>query len=732
MSSGDEEYSRSTGEDAKLKKRRIQRACDTCRRKKIRCDGATTPGNKCSNCAAYSYDCTYVEAAKKRGPPKGYVESLEGRLQKMESLLQRLCPDADFTQELGVHMDRETWYSERQALPQLPPPPSPAHPHVPDAPDDPQPPDDVHRLDDDRRFHGRSSGLVLVQAAIDMKREYTGADPTASHPSGAHPSLWGPPDLRPRPADGPADDPVAFDFPPPDLVDALVPLFFVHNNTYLPVLHRPTFDRQYRDRLHERDPAFAHILLLVCAIAARNSHDPRVLRPDVPDRHSAGWKYFDQVRIQRKSLIAPASLFDLQQYALAGIFLQGSAAPYAGWVTVGIGLRVAQDVGAHRKRIDDPTPSVQSELWKRAFWVLVNLDRLGSAALGRPCAIHDEDFDLDPPLEVDDEYWESPSPEDAFVQPTGRPSTVAYFNALIRLDQILSFALRTIYSINKSKILLGFAGEKDWAQNTVVELDTALNQWLETVPEHLRWDLRWDPSNEFSVFFQQSAILYATYYHIQILVHRPFIPRPGKPAPLSFPSLAICTNAARSCSQVLQAHRSKCDPGAAPHLMFYAFTSGLVLLLNIWGTHRPGHAAQRPPDADMPMHDVHMCMQFLKAAENRWPLAGRLWDILCELASAGDFPLPHPSPVAGSKRERDADSPRSATASDYAMAQDAASASASPGAGHAQHVVDGADGIRMGGLEPLYGEYAAGDAARRPAPAPLTHVPLGSDFSFFV
>ena len=30
----------------------------------------------------------------------------------------------------------------------------------------------------DRRFHGKSSGLVLVQAAIDMKREYTGTNVT--------------------------------------------------------------------------------------------------------------------------------------------------------------------------------------------------------------------------------------------------------------------------------------------------------------------------------------------------------------------------------------------------------------------------------------------------------------------------------------------------------------------------------------------------------------------------
>lgn len=53
------------------------------------------------------------------------------------------------------------------------------------------------------------------------------------------------------------------------------------------------------------------------------------------------------------------------------------------------------------------------------------------------------------------------------------------------------------------------------------------------------------------MFFNQSASLYATYYHLQIIVHRPFIPSPRKPTALSFPSLAICTNAARSCIHVL-------------------------------------------------------------------------------------------------------------------------------------------------------------------------------------
>jgi hypothetical protein len=118
------------------------------------------------------------------------------------------------------------------------------------------------------------------------------------------------------------------------------------------------------------------------------------------------------------------------------------------------------------------------------------------------------------------------------------------------------------------------------------------------------------------VFFQQSAILHATYYYIQILVNRPFIPKPGKSTPsppFTYPSLAICTNAACSSGKVFQAFlNNNCDVGSSPFLMYFAFTCGLVLLLSMWGTAKPGDGE---PVAGRV--DVQICMKFLKVAHNR-------------------------------------------------------------------------------------------------------------------
>lgn len=77
--------------------------------------------------------------------------------------------------------------------------------------------------------------------------------------------------------------------------------------------------------------------------------------------------------------------------------------------------------------------------------------------------------------EIDDEHWVIPTqgnsngPLPVPKQPEGVPSQISYFVAYLKLGQILAFALRTIYTINKSKVLLGFVGEQ-WEQHIVSEL----------------------------------------------------------------------------------------------------------------------------------------------------------------------------------------------------------------------------------------------------------------------
>ena len=58
-------------------------------------------------------------------------------------------------------------------------------------------------------------------------------------------------------------------------------------------------------------------------------------------------------------------------------------------------------------------------------------------------------FDLDMPIECDDEYWFPDDREAPFKQPAGTPSTVAYLNCSLKLGQISSYAVRTIVCLGR-------------------------------------------------------------------------------------------------------------------------------------------------------------------------------------------------------------------------------------------------------------------------------------------
>lgn len=107
-------------------------------------------------------------------------------------------------------------------------------------------------------------------------------------------------------------------------------------------------------------------------------------------------------------------------------------------------------------------------------------------------------FDLDLPLEVDDEYWDT---DKTFEQPSNILSRIAAFNHFIKLTQIMAFTVRTMvcvlclrwncisffilkYAVNKSKTYCGIIPTD--RESLVQQLSSALKEWLETLPEHCK------------------------------------------------------------------------------------------------------------------------------------------------------------------------------------------------------------------------------------------------------
>ncbi|BFZ59685.1 Glucose-responsive transcription factor [Saitoella coloradoensis] len=67
------------------KRHKISRACDECRRKKIRCDASTENTHAdCTSCRRSGIKCSFSRVPMKRGPSKGYIKELEDRLGALE------------------------------------------------------------------------------------------------------------------------------------------------------------------------------------------------------------------------------------------------------------------------------------------------------------------------------------------------------------------------------------------------------------------------------------------------------------------------------------------------------------------------------------------------------------------------------------------------------------------------------------------------------------------------
>lgn len=70
------------------KRSKVSRACDECRRKKIKCDATTESGDEiCSNCRRSNVRCLFSRVPQKRGPSKGYIKELADRINSIEGKL---------------------------------------------------------------------------------------------------------------------------------------------------------------------------------------------------------------------------------------------------------------------------------------------------------------------------------------------------------------------------------------------------------------------------------------------------------------------------------------------------------------------------------------------------------------------------------------------------------------------------------------------------------------------
>lgn len=159
------------------KRSKVSRACDACRRKKVRCDGEFSSSSnvvtkKCTNCTKNTETCTFSRVPLKRGPSKGYIRDLEEKLEhttRPRKLLSAAANPSNPSLQSTTD-NKEGLPTQLQPLPypgSHPPAPAPKHvsvhasTHPPSSTSQPQPPNLTSSLGNNAKNQQSSSPIIL-------------------------------------------------------------------------------------------------------------------------------------------------------------------------------------------------------------------------------------------------------------------------------------------------------------------------------------------------------------------------------------------------------------------------------------------------------------------------------------------------------------------------------------------------------------------------------------------
>ncbi|OOQ83053.1 fungal specific transcription factor domain protein [Penicillium brasilianum] len=532
------------GDDANdAKRRRIARACDMCRKKKIKCDGKMP---KCSHCINYKTDCVFTQVEKKRNPPKGakYIEGLENRLGRMESLLRLsglLSEDDNGKTDLGILEKRladrtnvlnaarnankfntpsATQQQSSTSHSTTPRVDSQSSPHTAATSPGSQKESEteVEALSDmmcslvtnncgETRYIGSSSGFsIFSPKGIQWVNEKTGDTSFQDMIASAYVDdnkwmYWKPEifsDIFARRVFKP--------LPPKEEALSLFKDFFENFNCMFPLFHEATFmhlvERQYSRDPYEGSGWWASINVVLAI-----SHRLRVMSNLVPqEEDKKAWLYLkNAMGVLTELTMRNTDLLSVQALLGMSLFLQGTPNPQPAFFLVAAAIRLSHSIGLHKRGSGFGLNPVEVEQRKRVFWVAYCLDKDICLRSGRPPVQDDDDMNVDLPSE-------DPPDNVGHVPLADGRGKFNLFRSLCEFATIESRVYKKLYSAKASKQSDGEL------LNTIGELDKELEDWKDNIPIDYR------PEHEIQAthgpLLIHVVVLHFAYYNCLTTIHR--------------------------------------------------------------------------------------------------------------------------------------------------------------------------------------------------------------------
>lgn len=571
----------------------------------------------CTNCASLGIQCTYKESTRKRGPPKGYIEAIEGRLHRLETLLGSIIQEDDPRSQAILaefNSPLETAYGELVRPRPMRKEPlsgydgdtinqeyggnsSMAYPKVNHTTDS----DDLSNMDSidesgQLRYYGKTSGFYMLRTSkkfedrllhFNLKKDQSGLP---------LPSL----DVDP------------LEMPPKDLSDHLLDLYFKNFYVLLPIVHKKSFMQSL-----DQNQVPPLLLNAMYAVASRVSPDPRVLT-DTSKLETAGDVFFERARILLNLEWDSFKLYTVQSLLLMSSHQNGALRTTRGWLYSGMAIRMSQNLGLHRNCDSWNITAVEKEERKRVFYCCFVVDRLACAMHGRSPIIDDRDYDTPYPSESDQDDI------------SRVPRVIENFYYLIQLCEILGEVIRDLYMV-KGRKHLSLMSSPD---SIVSALDKKLNKWMVSLPPSLQYR---PPNTRLNEKAPAPTIelcqLHMLFYTTLILTHRPFISGHTQiPSSSVFPSASICTFAANKISDITE---SLLIESRLTHVnnyaLFFMFTAGIIFIYNA--------ASSDAMFAFEAKISINKIIRAMDEVEKTWITSARHCNILSALAGLREIDL---------------------------------------------------------------------------------------------
>ncbi|KAI9759906.1 MAG: hypothetical protein M4579_002031 [Chaenotheca gracillima] len=313
---------------------------------------------------------------------------------------------------------------------------------------------------------------------------------------------------------------------------------------YVPVLHKPSFmillTRIYDEPDFQPTPAetvmvhmmFATMFFQYATRNWENAEQQQELntQSNLHYHYALGFYY---------QLSASHTLQDIQALTMICSHLRNFPKPGASWMVTNSVLTLAIELGLHRsaKRWLQQTPqknALEIEMRKRIFWCLLANHVVLSGKLGRPMPLRLEDFDVELPEPVDDEYLDEAGID---LSKLGKCS--------FRIG-IESFKLMPLYIELFNTLYAPKRHPPSYIEN-VKRLEVKLKQWRDQWPTELIQESS-ENEQEGRVF---SLYLHSWEFEFRMLLRHPSVSLTSSPE-FNSDSLSICVEQARSMLHVVQ------------------------------------------------------------------------------------------------------------------------------------------------------------------------------------